>query len=84
MSKPISDINNARLVKWQQRIMQYSFKLEWKAGKTPYAADTLSRYPIFSGNDETDIEYACIRSIQEDPRVVEMAEQADVDYSSIA
>ena len=84
MDKPISEIHNARLIKWRQRIMQYSLEVSWKPGKTHYAADALSRYPIFSGYDEKDDTYACIRTVQEDPRSEKMAEDADQDYKRIA
>jgi hypothetical protein len=41
--KQIDEIGNARCQKWRENLSIYNFNVEWKAGKTHYIADSLSR-----------------------------------------
>jgi hypothetical protein len=43
--KQIDKIGNARCQKWRENLSFYNFNVEWKAGKTFYVADSLSRAP---------------------------------------
>jgi hypothetical protein len=43
--KQIDKIGNARCQKWRENLSIYNFNVEWKAGKTHYVADSLSRAP---------------------------------------
>jgi hypothetical protein len=46
--KQIDEIGNARCQKWRENLSIYSFNVEWKAGKTHYVADSLSRAPYWA------------------------------------
>ena len=84
MSKDLGDVANARLIKWRQRIMQYSFDLQWVPGKKMLAADALSRHPTFSGYDEIDEVFFQVRSMQSDPRLAEIASFGSKEYVETA
>ena len=84
MTKDLGDIGNARLVKWRQRIMQYSFDLHWVPGKKMLAADALSRHPTFAGYEEDDEVFFHLRSMQCDPRLAEMAKSGGKEYVETA
>jgi hypothetical protein len=45
--KQIDEIGNARCQKWRENLSIYNFNVEWKAGKTHYVADSLSRAPYW-------------------------------------
>jgi hypothetical protein len=45
--KQIDEIGNARCQKWRENLSIYNFNIEWKAGKTHYVADSLSRAPYW-------------------------------------
>jgi hypothetical protein len=45
--KKIDKIGNARCQKWRENLSIYNFNVEWKAGKTHYVADSLSRAPYW-------------------------------------
>jgi hypothetical protein len=45
--KQIDEIGNARCQKWRKNLSIYNFNVEWKAGKTHYIADSLSRAPYW-------------------------------------
>jgi hypothetical protein len=45
--KQIDKIGNARCQKWRENLSIYNFNVEWKAGKTHYLADSLSRAPYW-------------------------------------
>jgi hypothetical protein len=54
MSKDLNDIRNPRLLR--MRIMQYSFDIQWRAGKSHLIADALSRAPVFRTDAEEGTE----------------------------
>jgi hypothetical protein len=45
--KQIDEIGNARCQKWRENLSIYNFNVKWKAGKTHYVADSLSRAPYW-------------------------------------
>jgi hypothetical protein len=45
--KQIHKIGNARCQKWRENLSIYNFNIKWKAGKTHYVADSLSRAPYW-------------------------------------
>jgi hypothetical protein len=51
--KQIDKIGNARCQKWRENLSIYNFNEEWKAGKTHYIADSLSRAPYW---DPTEVD----------------------------
>jgi hypothetical protein len=46
--KQIDEIGIARCQKWRENLSIYNFNVEWKAGKTHYLADSLSRAPYWN------------------------------------
>ena len=46
--KALAALENARLMRMQEKIIPYTFKITWVAWKTHYIYDALSRYPVFS------------------------------------
>ena len=49
---PTMKIENARLMRMREKIIPYTFKITWVAGKTHYIADALSRYSVFGPAEE--------------------------------
>jgi hypothetical protein len=85
MDKPINEIDNPRLSRFRQKISAFVFTISWKPGKYHFAADALSRYPVFSSQEDNE-HYAVARLIScTDARLDEMAERAksDPEYQSV-
>ena len=87
----ISDIENARLRRYRERLTGYNFELSWQEGKSNHIADALSRAPVFPP-DETENEgfvdvCRAIKILQSkpDPILEPMikASKADTDYQMI-
>ena len=49
-NKPLSQIENSRLVRIREKVMDYNFSISWRAVKTNLIADALSRAPSTSEN----------------------------------
>jgi hypothetical protein len=67
------------------KLLGYSFKLKWVAGKNHVIADALSRAPVFAAEDHKDI---IIRKVTEevvDEALVELSNvaKADKDYQEV-
>jgi len=54
-SKPLSDIENARLLRFREKLAHYSFSVEYTPGKTHCIADALSRAPVFSPPEDEQV-----------------------------
>ena len=68
--KALAALENARLMRMREKIIPYTFKITWVAGKTDYIADALSRYPVFgSAEDNFNVDTAikCLRSLTAEP-----------------
>ena len=90
-AKELSDIENARLRRYRERLTGYNFDLSWREGKTNHIADALSRAPVFPP-DETETEgfvdvCRAITTLQKDPDPILTpmikAAKADTDYQMI-
>ena len=53
--KNLDAINNARIHRLMSKLLGYSFKVEWIAGKNHCIADALSWSPVFQAEDHVDI-----------------------------
>ena len=53
--KPLADLHNDRLYKFREKLVDYSFDLEWTSGKSHLIADALSRAPVFPGEEDPDL-----------------------------
>ena len=49
--KELADIDNRRLQRFRERVVDFSFVVEMVAGKTHLIADALSRHPIDAPDD---------------------------------
>ena len=68
--KALAALENARLMRMREKIIPYTFKITWVAGKTHYIADALSRYPVFGpaeDNFNVDMAIKCLRSLTAEP-----------------
>ena len=91
MNKEMADLHNNRLARLREKTAQFTFDIEWTAGKYHDAADALSRFPIFDAYEDefeheiTSEEEAVVRQVAEDPRVIELAKAArgDSDYQEV-
>ena len=50
--KPLGEIQNARLLRFREKLASYTFEVIWTPGKTHYIADALSRAPVFDPVEE--------------------------------
>jgi hypothetical protein len=62
--KQIDKIGNARCQKWRENLSIYNFNVEWKAGKTHYVADSLSRAPYWDPPEVDSIFFFAINPTQ--------------------
>ena len=51
----IHDIPNPRLQRYRERLTPYSFSVKWVPGKSHVIADTLSRAPLYSSEEDQDM-----------------------------
>ena len=51
-TKNICDLQNPRLMRMREKIMEYTPIVKWVPGKTHYIADDLSRSPMFNTNED--------------------------------
>jgi hypothetical protein len=83
MNKLINEIHNVRLSKFRQQLSPYNIEMSWNAGKVHFAADALSRYPIFAAQEEDDENSIMLRQIRAceptDTRVGQLATAAAED-----
>ena len=57
-------------MRMREKILPYTFKITWVAGKTHYIADALSKYPVFGpAEDNFNVVTAikCLRSLTTEP-----------------
>ena len=64
--KSLPDVKNARLRRYRERLQEYNFKVDWRAGKFNEVADCLSRYPM-SGRRGDEEDQACVCSAVRSP-----------------
>ena len=83
--KDLFDIGNPRLQRIREKLVEYTFTVDWVPGKTHHIADALSRAPLFSPEDEDDMQIdnarVCLAQLKE--RNVELAmilDSIDADY----
>ena len=86
-AKHLNELNNDRLLRFREKLTQYTFDVVWVQGKTHFIADALSRAPVFSPPEEAQMAQnvnvagfvisAAISSI--DPMIQELASEAERD-----
>ena len=76
--KEIREIDNVRLQKYREKLMEYNFDVIYLPGKENLIADALSRYPIWEGENETKCRKATEGTVK-DPQLLELMAYAKVD-----
>ena len=74
--KDLTSIENRRLQRLQEKVIDYSFEVQWVSGKTHRIADAFSRYPV-SGPTTTSAVRAILHSV--DPLLQPLLEAAQED-----
>ena len=70
IDQDLSEVNNARLLRFRERIVNYNFDVKWTPGKTHCIADALSRAPVFSEpEDSSELATIVVHSLLPDPRL---------------
>ena len=78
--KPLTEINNDRLLRFKEALMPYNFTVTWRAGKTHEIADALSRAPVF-GPPEFDVSHNSLcQRVVEDPSIQLLFDAIDQEY----
>ena len=70
LDKALAALENARLMRMREKIIPFTFKITWVAGKTHYIADALSRYPVFGPAEDNfngNTAIKCLRSLSAEP-----------------
>ena len=81
-AKPLADLENARLQRFREKLVDYTFDVHWVPGKQHIIADTLSRAPAFEPDplDESTIINAVnielAEKIASDPRMQKIIDAA--------
>ena len=60
-AKCLEDVQNARLRRYREKLQEFNFTVDWRAGKFNDVADCLSRYPL-SGEPHRGGEEMCVCS----------------------
>ena len=79
--KTLSDVDNWRLVRLQEKTSSFSFEVKWIAGKNNVIADAFSRFPVEKCND-TPL-FSCILGQSSLVAEIRKAAKACPTYSSI-
>ena len=70
-TKPLVELENARLARLREKLAGYTFTIEWTPGKDNLIADALSRAPVFPAPEEEEEEgednAVCRRVLADDP-----------------
>ena len=86
-NKPLGEISNARLQRFCEKLLQYTFTISWVPGKVHLIADALSRAPIFDPPEVEEITANLIltRTISKDPALQELYDciAEDETYSKV-
>jgi hypothetical protein len=85
-NKNMAEIENARLLKYREKLSQFQFNIEWIPGKINLIADALSRAPVFSAAEDstTTISVSAV-STSPDLALADIIEAAksDDDYQAV-
>ena len=85
-NKPLSEIENARLLRFREKLMHFSFTIKYAEGKTHLIADALSLAPVFDATKaEVFVNSALANQLTSDPYLHSICDAAasDLQYISI-
>ena len=77
--KPLSELENARLLRFREKLAHYALKVSYVSGKTHLIADALSRAPVFSPPEN---EMISVNSIASRKKALDPALQSYFDAAS--
>ena len=84
--KDLFDLASLRLQRMCEKVAKFSFTVIWVPGKTHLIADALSRAPLFSPQEQPDLEVdtaiMCLAATSH-PSLVMVYSAIDEDYSSL-
>jgi len=84
-AKPLSALDNPRILRFREKLLDYSFNITWTQGKSHLIADALSRAPVFDAPIREAS--ACIMNVYDgtDPALAPLQEAAkdDATYQQI-
>ena len=84
---PIDDMMNPRILRMRERMVNFSFKVQWIQGKNHHIADALSRSPVFASEEEDGDQTMSIicNKIATDPGLQDIydATLSDQDYQDL-
>jgi len=79
-AKPLSELENVRLSRFREKLVDYDFVLTWTAGKDHCVADALSRAPVFICDEDDEPENSTLcYAVAEDPALQELVDLAARD-----
>jgi hypothetical protein len=92
--KPLSEIQNVRMLRYREKLVDYVFDVTWQPGKNHQIADALSRAPVFDApevSDNSDDHIADVFTVSvntvvaADPLLQELSEfaAADEEYQQV-
>ncbi len=93
--KPLAEVPNTRVLRYREKMLKYNLDIVWKAGKTHFMADALSRDPRFGHaqqqpsdtNEVLEDEKAAFAIIHEasliTPDAAIIADQKDDEYNAL-
>ena len=80
--KPLHLLENSRLLRMREKLVDYNFTVEWAPGKNHEIADALSRAPVFEANDidlTTDSPFQCLATTT----ISHLEAHADNEYKTL-
>ena len=82
-NKPLHEIENARLLRFREKLAHFSFSVTYVPGKTHLIADALSRAPIFSPpeNEVIAVNQILANKMASDPALQQFYDAAVADFS---
>ena len=86
--KPLPDLENARLLRYREKLAHFSFQVKYVPGKSHLIADALSRAPVFDPPEVTETlcaQSAVVDKLASDPALQEFydATVSDDAYKSV-
>ena len=84
--KPLAEIENARLLRFREKLTDYSFDVDYVPGKTHLIADALSRAPLFDPPEEEaiNVNATLTNKLAADPALQQFYDAAANDPSYLA
>lgn len=84
-SKALHDIPNPRVLRYREKLLPYSFTLEWTPGKLNPVADALSRHPLFEPPEQISTVLSLNPTQTLDPMLADLANDCNAldEYTAI-